>query len=73
MMMNNQNNPHNLHGYYQQPHNMQNMNQPIDLNPNSLSNILFVADLHEDITEEDLSLFFQGYKFRHAKLYKYHF
>jgi len=68
MMVNNQNNTQqNLQGYYQQP---QQAPQQIDLNPNSLSNILFVADLHEDITEEDLSLFFKDFKFRHAKLYK---
>jgi hypothetical protein len=42
----------------------------MDLNPQTLSNILFVADLHEDMTEEDLSLFFKDFKFRHAKLYK---
>ena len=66
-MINNQNNL-NMQGYYQpQPQ----MNQQMDLNPNTLTNILFVADLHEDMSEEDLSLFFKDYKFKHAKLYKY--
>jgi hypothetical protein len=66
-MISNQNNQQNLQGYYQQPQQPQ---QQMDLNPQTLSNILFVADLHEDMTEEDLSLFFKDFKFRHAKLYK---
>jgi hypothetical protein len=66
MMITNQNTQQNFQGYYQQPQQP----QPIDLNPQTLSNILFVADLHEDMTEEDLSLFFKDFKFRHAKLYK---
>lgn len=75
MIVNNQNNQNfpnqnntqqNFQGYYNQP-----VNPPIDINPQSLINILFVADLSEDITEEDLSLFFKEYRFKHAKLYKY--
>ncbi len=73
-MINNQNNQNNqnFQNYYQQHSQMP--QQPMEvhnINPNTLNNILFVADLHEDITEEDLSLFFKDYKFKHAKLYRY--
>jgi hypothetical protein len=33
-------------------------------------NILFVADLSDEVAEEDLSLFFKDYKFKFAKVFK---
>lgn len=54
------------YNYHQPPHGYVQEN----IHPNTTNNILFVADLSDDITEEDLSLFFKDYQFKVAKVYK---
>lgn len=41
-------------------------------NANTSENILFVADLPEEISEEDLNNFFKAYKFTLAKIIQYY-
>ena len=52
---------------YQHVQHQQQVSQSQNL---STGHILFVADLPDDTTEEDLSLFFKDYKFRAAKIIK---
>jgi RNA recognition motif-containing protein len=41
-------------------------------NSNNTNHILFVADLPEETSEEDIENFFKNYNFRYTKLNRYH-
>lgn len=65
--MNNQNFQNN--NYQGQPMPMYQPQQEIMRNQQT-GDILFVADLSDEVAEEDLSLFFKDYKFKFAKVFK---
>lgn len=61
--MNQMNQMNQMNYYNQQPQNTQRVIPSVD-------NILFVADLADEICEEDLANFFKAYNFCLAKLFQ---